>query len=80
MVKEISIFGEKTSEERELDAIRGEKVADRAADDPRFALVPADPERGVEASNAGGSFEALMSGWGGSGGRPAFAPLEGEGG
>ncbi len=57
--------------ERELDAIRGEKVADSVKDDPRLSMVQADPDRGVEASNPSGTFEALMSGWG-SPHRPAF--------
>lgn len=49
--------------EAELHAMRGEKVADDIRNDPRFSRVGADPEHGVEASNPGGSFEALMSGW-----------------
>jgi hypothetical protein len=39
--------------------MRGERVADRLEDDPRFAKVAADPVQGVEAANGPGSFEAL---------------------
>ena len=55
----IDIFGRKTDAERELDEMRGERVADRLEDDPRFARVAADPAQGVEAANGPGSFEAL---------------------
>lgn len=60
---------EPTPEERELDEMRGEKVADRLEDDPRFKQnqrIEAHWEDGawVEASNPVGSFEALMGGWG----------------
>lgn len=61
----ISIFGDKTPEERELDRIRGPVVAARIEDDPRFGKVAADPEAGVEASNASGSYEAFMAMMGG---------------
>jgi len=61
----ISIFGDKSPEERELDRIRGEKVADHIEDDPRFGKVAADPEAGVEASNAAGSYEAFLAMMGG---------------
>jgi hypothetical protein len=67
----ISLTGEMSPEEaereRELDAMRGEKVADDYRDDPRLKkeqMVLADPVKGVEASNPSGSFEALMGGWG----------------
>ena len=48
----------------------GRKVADRAEDDPRLQLKPvaADPERGVEASNPEGSFEAMIRLMGGGAG------------
>lgn len=66
-VAQIDIFakGSKTMDAREAElyAMRGEKVADRIEDDPRFARVGADPARGVEAANGSGSFEALMGGW-----------------
>ena len=55
---------EKTPEEQALDEMRGEKVADRVEDDPRFSMVMADPVKGVEASNPAGSYEALLGGWG----------------
>lgn len=66
-VQAISITGEKSPEEIELERMRGEKVADDYRDDPRFAedkMVMADPEKGVDAANPKGSFEALMAGWG----------------
>jgi len=48
--------------------MRGEKVADRFEDDPRFQFkrVDAHWEDGqwVDASNPPGSFESLMGGWG----------------
>jgi hypothetical protein len=47
--------------ERELAAMRGEKVADNWEDDPRLARVAADPAAGVEASNPPASFEAIVS-------------------
>lgn len=62
----LSIFGggetpEQQEIERELDEMRGEVVAQDWRDDPRLQRpVPADPERGVEAANAAGSFEGFM--------------------
>jgi hypothetical protein len=61
MAQAISIFGDKSPEEQELDRIRGPRVADSVEDDPRFGKVAADPEAGVEASNAAGSYEAFMT-------------------
>lgn len=63
--RDIDIFAGQSARdrerERELDAIRGEKVADDWRDDPRLARpVAADPESGVEAANAAGSFESFM--------------------
>lgn len=62
--KDIDIFGGQSAYEREreaeLDAMRGEKVADDWRDDPRLQQAAADPESGVEASNAAGSFESFM--------------------
>jgi hypothetical protein len=66
MAQRISILGEDT----ELDELRGERVADRLEDDPRFQRVAADPERGVEAENGSGSFEAFFSMFGGGGAPP----------
>lgn len=60
--------------DRELDALRGEKVADRWEDDPRLQdqrPVAADPEQGVEASNPEGSYEQFLMLMGG-GMRPAM--------
>lgn len=54
-----------TEEERELDRIRGPKVADDWKDDPRIAPQPANPETGEEASNPEGSMEAFMTMFGG---------------
>lgn len=68
---EIDIFGgdsERDAMERELDKIRGEKVADRIEDDPRLKAsrpVAADPGTGVEASNPVGSFEIFQKMMGG---------------
>jgi len=70
----IDALGGRTAEELELDAIRGERVADRVEDDPRFAPQPADPEHGAEASNADGSFERLMQLMGG-GSRPPMPDI-----
>lgn len=70
MATRISILGEDT----ELDELRGERVADRLEDDPRFANVAADPDRGVEAENGTGSMEAFFQMFGGGG-----VPPVGEG-
>jgi hypothetical protein len=61
MAQSISIFGEKTPEELELERMRGPKVADRIEDDPRFGKVAADPDKGVEADNPAGSYEAFAA-------------------
>jgi hypothetical protein len=61
----LSIFGDKSPEEEELDRIRGPAVAARLEDDPRFGKVAADPEQGVEASNSAGSYEAFTAMMGG---------------
>lgn len=65
MAQALDIMGGQDPREAELDRIRGPKVADRIEDDPRFGKVQADPERGVEAANAEGSFEAFMTKFGG---------------
>lgn len=67
----LSIFGERTAEELELERIRGPQVAARLEDDERFAQRAADPENGVEASNAAGSYEAFMAMMGGPPPMPA---------
>lgn len=77
-VKEIDVFGgqEKSERDRELDEIRGPKVADNWEDDPRLARpVAADPARGVEAENAAGSFEAMLTMFGG-GAKPAMPGVQ----
>jgi hypothetical protein len=74
MAQSIDIFGVKSPEEQALDAIRGPRVADSIENDPRFATVAADPEAGVEASNASGSYEAFMARMGGP------PPMPGRGG
>jgi hypothetical protein len=56
----ISVTGDKSPEEIELEAMRGPKVADSIDDDPRFGKVAADPGKGVEASNSAGSYEMFM--------------------
>ena len=72
---DLDILGGRTDAERELDAIRGEKVADRIEDDPRLAAkVAADPEHGVEADNGAGSYEAFLTMFGGP------PPMPGRGG
>jgi hypothetical protein len=76
LAQDIDIFGGRTSEEQELDAIRGPMVARHAADDPRVAMVAADPEHGVEAGNPQGSFEAFMTMFGGP---PPIPGREGNG-
>ena len=70
----IDIFGGKSPEEQELDRIRGPKVADSVADDPRFGPVAADPEAGVEADNGAGSYEMFLQSFGGP------PPMPGRGG
>lgn len=78
--QDLDIFGGRSAEdqerEAELDAIRGEKVADRIEDDPRFSKVAADPAKGVEASNPDGSFEAMLRMFGGGMGPPAMPGIE----
>jgi hypothetical protein len=74
MAASIDIFGGRSAEERELDRIRGPKVADSVEDDARFGKVAADPEAGVEASNSAGSYEAFMAMMGGP------PPMPGRGG
>lgn len=75
----LDILGGQDEAERELDAIRGPKVADRWEDDPRLARpVAADPELGVEAANSDGSFERLMRLMNG-GTRPAMPEVNGHG-
>lgn len=63
MAQSIDIMG--GSRDEELDAMRGPKVADDWRDDPRLSQQAADPEQGVEASNASGSYEAFASMFGG---------------
>jgi hypothetical protein len=58
----IDIFGKADAE---LDRIRGPKVADRVEDDPRIGMTRADPDKGVDAANSAGSFEAFMTAFGG---------------
>jgi hypothetical protein len=61
----IDILHEPTEEERELERMRGPKVADRVEDDPRFGRVAADPGTGTEASNAAGSYEMFLQSFSG---------------
>ena len=78
----LDILGGKTEEEKELDRIRGPRVADRIEDDPRFSRVAADPHKGVEAENPQGSFEAFMAMMGGGTGPaiPDIVQANGDGG
>lgn len=76
LAQSIDILDGKSDAERELDAMRGPRVADDWRDDPRLAQVAADPEHGVEAANSPGSFEAFSAMFGmpmpnGSGGGEA---------
>lgn len=74
----LDITGGRDEAERELDAIRGPKVADRWEDDSRLSgKVQADPQRGVEAANAEGSFEAMLRLMGG-GPKPAMPGINGH--
>lgn len=73
----LDFLGGRTPEEEELDRMRGPKVADRLEDDPRFAKVAADPDKGIEASNAAGSFESFVAMMGGGMG-PAAMPGIGQ--
>ncbi len=70
----LDILGGQSEEEKELDRIRGPRVADRIEDDPRFSRVAADPAAGVEASNPSGSFEAFLAMMGGAAGGPVAMP------
>lgn len=65
MAQSIDILGGKTPEERELDRIRGPRMYDRAEDDHRLGKTAADPAAGVEASNAAGSYEAMLAAFAG---------------
>lgn len=65
-----------TEEDRELERIRGPRVADRIEDDPRFAKVAADPATGQEAANAAGSFEHLVGMFGAAEAAVQPAPSE----
>jgi hypothetical protein len=77
MAQQLDILGGRGERDAELDAIRGEKVADDWRDDPRLAPVAADPAKGVEAANPSGSFEAMIAMFGGGmGGPPAMPGIE----
>lgn len=65
LAMDIDIFGEKSAAEKELDAIRGPKVADSIEDDARFGPTAANPDTGQEADNGQGSYEAFMAMFGG---------------
>ena len=74
MAQSIDIMAGQDEAERELAAIRGEKVADDWRDDPRLQRpVPADPGKGVEASNAPASYEGFMAMFGGGSALPPGA-------
>lgn len=78
LAQSLDIMGGRTPEEEELDRMRGPMVAARAEDDPRLQLRPvaADPERGIEAANPDGSFEAFIAMMGGGMGPPAMPGAE----
>lgn len=73
----IDIFA-KEDGSKDLDELRGEKVADRPEEDSRLQTarpVAADPRAGVEAANPEGSYESMMRLFGG-GPRPAMPDLQ----
>ena len=77
LAQSLDILGGKTQDERELDEMRGPRVADRWEEDPRLQAsrpVAADPAHGIEASNPDGSFEALIRLMGGGGAGKAAMP------
>jgi hypothetical protein len=78
LAQSLDILGGKTDAERELDEMRGPRVADRVEDDPRLQMKPvaADPDRDVEASNPAGSLEAMIKMFGGGTGKPAMPGIE----
>jgi hypothetical protein len=62
LAQAIDIMG--SPQDKELDAMRGPKVADDWREDPRLSQQAADPEHGVDASNAAGSMEGFMAAFG----------------
>jgi hypothetical protein len=64
LARSIDILGEVSEEEAELQRLRGEPVADSVENDPRFGRTAADPDKGIEADNSQGSFEAFLSAFG----------------
>ena len=79
LAQSLDILGGKTQAERELDEMRGPKVADRIEDDPRLQTarpVAADPAAGVDAANPEGSFEAMLRLLGGGAGKTAVPGIE----
>jgi hypothetical protein len=69
----IDILGEPDEAQRELEAMRGPRVADSIEDDPRFGKVAADPGTGQEAANGQGSYEGFMAMFGGGSALPPGA-------
>jgi hypothetical protein len=65
MALSLDILGTRSPEEEELDRMRGPMVARDVSEDSRFAKVAADPDKGVDAENASGSYEAFLSMMGG---------------
>jgi hypothetical protein len=78
MAQQLDFTGAKSDAERELDELRGPRVADRIEDDPRLQLRPvaADPDTGTEAANPDGSFEAMIRMFGGGAGPAAVPGIE----
>jgi hypothetical protein len=66
LASDIDIFGGRTPEQIAQEKLRGPVVARSIEEDPRFlGKTAADPEKGVEASNSAGSYEAFMAMMGG---------------
>jgi hypothetical protein len=64
LARSIDILGAVSAEEQALRDLRGEPVAASLEEDPRFGRTAADPDKGVEADNSQGSFEAFLSAFG----------------
>lgn len=63
-VTQIDVFGLPDTIDKDLEAMRGERVADNWEDDPRFSKAQADPDKGIEAANPPGSMEAFLHSFG----------------
>ena len=76
LAQSLDILGGQTDAERELDEMRGPKVADRAEDDPRLQLKPVAADPGTTwRPQPGRHFEAMIRMMGG-GGQAAMPGIE----